>query len=119
MSVPYTPQRAGPVPASSQQGFAFPSSAPFSMGHSQSKPVPPLPSTNPSSAAKGFNAAVAGGMKLKRALAGRRKKSEDASSVFVKGLVDDRSSLSPPSRIETSVSAPPQVRCLLFIVSIC
>src|SRR6266699_5604200 len=118
MSVPYTTlQRAGHASASSQQDFALPSSSvPFSMGHSQSKPVPPFPSANPSPATKGFNAAVAGGIKLKRAFAGRRKKSEDASSVFAKGEVDDRSlPSSPPSRIEPSISVPPQVISLFLV----
>ncbi|KAF8198130.1 hypothetical protein BJ912DRAFT_58547 [Pholiota molesta] len=60
------------------------------MGLSQSKPTPPLPapeassssSNSPSTATKGLNAAVAGGNKLKRAFARRRKNSEDVSEVF-------------------------------------
>ncbi|KDR75004.1 hypothetical protein GALMADRAFT_248846 [Galerina marginata CBS 339.88] len=54
------------------------------MGSTQSKPTPPLPSpsTPSSAAAKGINAAVAGGIKLKRAFAARRKKSEDGSSLL-------------------------------------
>ncbi|PPQ63741.1 hypothetical protein CVT24_004250 [Panaeolus cyanescens] len=66
------------------------------MGSSQSKPTPPLPSPSPpiisstttaatNAAVKGINAAVAGGIKLKRAFAGRRKKSEDATTALSKG----------------------------------
>ncbi|KIM45453.1 hypothetical protein M413DRAFT_340953 [Hebeloma cylindrosporum] len=119
MSVPYaTPQRAGHASASSssQQSFAPRSSSiPLQMGHTQSKPVPPLPS--PSPATKGFNAAVAGGIKLKRAFAGRRKKSEDASSVFGKGKEQDSKPPVAP-RIETSASAPPQVRSFSRFVTV-
>ena len=107
MSVPNaTPQRAGHAPASSsQQSFAPRSSTiPLSMGHSQSKPVPPLPSSSP--ATKGFNAAVAGGIRLKRAFAGRRKKSEEQ---------DSKPTVAP--RIESSVSAPPQVRVFSLLPS--
>ncbi|KAJ3512631.1 hypothetical protein NLJ89_g3411 [Agrocybe chaxingu] len=102
------------------------------MGHSQSKPAPPLPSSvanngsptstlNPASSAatKGLNAAVAGGMKLKRAFAGRRKKSEDASTLFVnpseQELKQRTMDQSPrpadtwtPQRIEVGSSSAPQ-----------
>ncbi|KAF9050171.1 hypothetical protein BJ165DRAFT_1525445 [Panaeolus papilionaceus] len=71
-------------------------SLPQYMGTSQSKPTPPLPSPSPpiisstttaatNAAVKGINAAVAGGIKLKRAFAARRKKSEDATTALSKG----------------------------------
>ncbi|TFK44206.1 hypothetical protein BDQ12DRAFT_717378 [Crucibulum laeve] len=60
------------------------SSLPLSMGTAYSKTTPPPPaSPSTSAASKGINAAVAGGIKLKRAFAGRRsKKSEDTSAMF-------------------------------------
>ncbi|CAA7260593.1 unnamed protein product [Cyclocybe aegerita] len=102
------------------------------MGHSQSKPAPPLPSpvanngsptstlnTASSAATKGLNAAVAGGMKLKRAFAGRRKKSEDASTVFVRPSEQELKQRTvdqfprpaetwTPQRIEVGSSSAPQ-----------
>lgn len=99
------------------------SSLPFSvMGHNYSKssPTPPVISSSASGsapshlAAKGLafgNAAVAGGIKLKRALAGRRKKSEDASAVLATRALDGRRERDP-HRIEaipSSSSSPAQV----------
>ncbi|KAF8971154.1 hypothetical protein BDZ97DRAFT_1914166 [Flammula alnicola] len=73
------------------------------MGHNQSKSAPPVPtpiassssSNPPSAAAKSLNAAVAGGIKLKRAFARRRKNSEDVTTLFSPKGKEHESKLRP------------------------
>lgn len=69
------------APRSSSLPFAF-----MGQGHSRapspSIPSPPTSSSSVSVASKGFQAALAGGSRLKRAIVSRRKKSEDVSQLF-------------------------------------
>ncbi|KAF8329328.1 hypothetical protein F5887DRAFT_1004759 [Amanita rubescens] len=69
------------APRSSSLPFAF-----MGQGHSTapspSIPSPPTSSSSVSVASKGFQAALAGGSRLKRAIVSRRKKSEDVSQLF-------------------------------------
>ncbi|KAF9479053.1 hypothetical protein BDN70DRAFT_932896 [Pholiota conissans] len=113
---PSHPPNMQPDPSSSSQkeqrvAVAAPRSSSLHhhpMGLSLSKPTPPLPapepavsSTTSSAAAKGLNVAVAGGNKLKRAFARRRKNSVDMS-----GVLSPRGKELQDPRLRAGVSSP-------------
>jgi len=88
------------------------------MGTGQSKQAAPLPPTPPdvpqSATTKGINAAVAGGIKLKRAFAGRRKKSEDVRSRTELSQLQQTTTPSPSSWVRMDPPSPSgQVRSAL------
>ncbi|RDB16894.1 hypothetical protein Hypma_002426 [Hypsizygus marmoreus] len=106
-SSPFPPSSSPSSSQSMGQTFARPNVA----------PPPSLPPSSPSTAARGLTAAMAGGIKLKRAFAGRRKKSEDVGKLMTNARDDSGSVQEQPSPFHhhgveatpSSSSSPAQV----------
>ncbi|KAG6832848.1 hypothetical protein H0H87_000202 [Tephrocybe sp. NHM501043] len=93
---PSTPSRSPPFSAVMGQSF----------GKSQTSSLSPTgPPPSPSTTQRSFSAAMAGGLRLTRAWAGRRKKSEDITKMMDRSASQsDVSSASHTQRIEATAS---------------